>query len=83
MYRMKTHGLESGLKTHERNTQCLQCCANLTSQLGSTETDEATISAISGKRSKKLFFVYIIINLGEILLIRNVHYYIVYISALI
>ena len=45
--------IESGLKTHERNAQCLQCCANLTSQLGSMETYQATTSAIIRKRSKK------------------------------
>ena len=57
--------LESGFKTHERNAQCLQCCANMTSQLGSTETYEPTTSAIIEKRSKKktsYVFVYIIIN---------------------
>ena len=29
--------IEIGFKTHERNAKCLQSCANLTSQLGSTK----------------------------------------------
>ena len=51
--------LESGFKTHERNDQCLQCCANMTSQPGSTETYEATTSAIIGKRSKKRLHIFL------------------------
>ena len=64
---MKTHGhhLKAASKHMNEMLKCLQCCANMTSQLGSTETYEATTSAIIGKRSKKetsYFFVYIIIN---------------------
>ena len=51
--------LESGLKTHERNAKCLQCCANLTSQLGSTETYEATTSAIIGERFKSRLTIFL------------------------
>ena len=52
--------LESGFKTHERNAQCLQCCANMTSQLESTETYEATTWPIIAKRSKKRLHIFLL-----------------------
>ena len=51
---MKTHGYHLKVASkHMNEMPCLQCCTNLTSQLESTETYEATTSAMIRKRYKQ------------------------------